>query len=32
MIKEYLNNALDMDRAAASRFGANLMSAVMASR
>jgi len=32
MIKEYLNNALDMDRAAASRFAANLMSAVMASR
>lgn len=32
MIKEYLNNALDMDRGAASRFAANLMSAVMASR
>ncbi len=32
MIKEYLNNALDMDRAGAARFAANLMSAVMASR
>lgn len=32
MIKEYLNHALDMDRAGASRFAANLMSAVMASR
>ena len=32
MIKEYLNNALDMNRAAAQRFASNLMSAVMASK
>jgi enoyl-CoA hydratase/carnithine racemase len=32
MIKEYLNHALDMNRAAAQRFASNLMAAVMASK
>ena len=32
MIKEYLNNALDMDRAAARSFASNLMAAVMSSK